>query len=118
MLPTQQEPPPPCIQRPLLLDEGKRFNFSVMRALHEAWPDGILAVNDEVPGGVTESKVSRNFGNLRNYIRRLLDGPRKFSRTDRSSRQSSTRSAIHRGSSIGCRNSMPITRPMITASCC
>ena len=47
MLPTQPELKHRFIQRPLSLNEREEFNFSVMRALHEASPDGILVVNDE-----------------------------------------------------------------------
>ncbi len=42
-----QEPPQQFIQERLLLGEDEKFSFSVMRALHEASPDGILVVNGE-----------------------------------------------------------------------
>lgn len=47
MPPVQQEPPRQFIQQPLSLEENEKFNFSVLRALHEASPDGILVVDAE-----------------------------------------------------------------------
>ena len=47
MLPTTPKSPHEFIQRPSALDETEKFNFSVMRALHEASPDGILVVNEQ-----------------------------------------------------------------------
>ncbi len=41
------EPRRQFIQRALSLDTGDKFNISVLRALHEASPDGILVINDD-----------------------------------------------------------------------
>ncbi len=47
MLPRQPEPPYQFIRQRLSQDDSNQFSFSLMRALHEASPDGILVVNDE-----------------------------------------------------------------------